>query len=92
MVDEQQADDERFKRTLDETAEIYEGAALRLQRRVLELEAKLAASQEALREFVAAAKSWHEMHHPIGSAAVQCDWLCECIPAGEEALKHGNSL
>jgi len=51
------------------------------------LSSKLDASQKALRSFVTAAKSWHEMHHPIGTAAVQCDWLCECIPAGEEALK-----
>lgn len=50
------------------------------------LRAELDASQKALRAFVDAAKSWHEMHHPIGAAAVQCDRLCECIPAGEEAL------
>lgn len=39
---------------------------------------------EALRAFVTAAKSWHEAHH--GNSSIQCDWLCECIPAGEAAV------
>lgn len=38
----------------------------------------------ALQRFVTAAKSWHDFHH--GSETVQCDWLCECIPAAERAL------
>jgi hypothetical protein len=39
----------------------------------------------ALNNFVAAAKSWHTHHH--GNSTIQCDWLCECIPDGESALK-----
>lgn len=39
---------------------------------------------EALQAFVTAAKSWHDFHH--GSDTIACDWLCECIPAGEAAL------
>lgn len=38
----------------------------------------------ALQRFVTAAKSWHDFHH--GSQTVQCDWICECMPAGEKAL------
>lgn len=49
---------------------------------------KLAA---ALHEFVRAAESWHGFHH--GSEITpQCDWLCECIPAGVEALSFESSL
>lgn len=46
---------------------------------------KLEPRTNALRAFVAAAKSWHDFHH--GSKDIQCDALCECIPAAEEALK-----
>ena len=56
--------------------------------RASEADARLIAAvhdmRDALRKFVTAAKSWHDFHH--GSATVQCDWLCECIPAGEAAL------
>jgi hypothetical protein len=38
----------------------------------------------ALQRFVTAAKSWHDFHH--GSQTVQCDWICDCLPAGEKAL------
>jgi hypothetical protein len=40
--------------------------------------------RSALQRFVIAAKSWHDFHH--GSQTVQCDWICECMPAGERAL------
>lgn len=48
------------------------------------LEAENAQVRAALQRFVTAAKSWHNFHH--GSETIQCDWLCECIPAGEKAL------
>lgn len=38
----------------------------------------------ALQAFVAAAKSWHDFHH--GSDTIQCDWLCECLPAAQAAI------
>jgi hypothetical protein len=39
---------------------------------------------EALRAFRNAAVSWHNFHH--GSSTVQCDALCEAIPAAEAAI------
>lgn len=48
------------------------------------LRAENAQLRSALQRFVTAAKSWHDFHH--GSKTVQCDWICECLPAGEKAL------
>jgi hypothetical protein len=38
----------------------------------------------ALLRLVSVARSWHDFHH--GSTTVQCDEICEALPAAERAL------
>jgi hypothetical protein len=49
----------------------------RLDRRISELE-------QALRPITMAAKSWHDFHH--SSKDIQCDAICEALPAALKAL------
>lgn len=42
----------------------------------------------ALEKFVGAAQSWHEFHN---HTEIQCDALCDCIPAAQAALALAES-
>ncbi len=41
--------------------------------------------RSALRTITAAAQSWHDFHH--GSNDIQCDAICEALPAARAALR-----
>jgi hypothetical protein len=41
---------------------------------------------EALRKIAKAARSWHDFHH--GSNMIQCDEICEALPAVEDAIER----
>jgi hypothetical protein len=45
---------------------------------------------DALKSFTEAAESWHATHH--GQSIVQCDLICESIPAARAALAKATRL
>ena len=51
---------------------------------------KVSRLESALKRFIDAANSWHELHH--ATSPVQCDWFCELIPVGAFALQDASEV